>query len=1280
MQQIFDEQICKVDSGFFHRLKESAYWLEDKKDEYGGKIDLPYSLFMDKEYTDVEYHKEYPTIYHLRSALLHEDKTFDVRLVYLAVAHILRHRGHFLSRVGTDGNINFEESFQNFISLWNEMMEADSDVEVDTQQILSIQKILQDRRITKTKKKEVILKELPNVSKEMKEAVSLLVGGKVSLVKLFHNPDYGELEENKICFDEPEYEEKEEYYALNLGNDFELISKMRELYNWSKLAELMRGNVEGYFSDIKKADYDKHKKDLKVLKDLLKGSHDLYKRTFGVPQSKEANYSRYIGQYSVGKEKKRVDKKCSKEDFYKFLESQILPSIPESVEKQYIQEELKQGTFLPKQRVGENAIVPYQIHESELRQILKNAEQYLLFLKAKDESGFSNSEKIVQLLNFRIPYYIGPLNEKSPYAWVVKKSHEKVTPWNFYQVVDEEESAERFIMRATSMCTYLHGEKVLPESSLLYEKFKVLNELNNVTIKGQKLDVALKQRIYHELYERRSVVNMKKFLSYIRCHTEYTDVIREDIGGIAGDFKAALKSYHAFKKEFTDLMPSEWEKEDIIKDMTVFGSEIGLLKKRLIKKYPMYEKQLNALIRNYRCAGWGRLSEKLLSGIAFENEYGERVRTIIYQLWNTQKNLNEILFDSQYPFGELVDEENKQGEEQDENSRKGKINYSQVKDLYVSPAVKRQIWKAIQVVEEVRHAMGCDPQRIFVEMAREHQKSTMTVSRKRQLGEWLKGETELLEELSGKTDDQLRKDKLYLYFTQLGRCAYTGERIDVEDLLENNDLYDIDHIYPQSLTADDSLDNRVLVRKIENKRKNDIYPIDATIQKRMHAMWNIWYKKGLISQEKYRRLNRITELTEEELMHFVNRQLVETRQGTKAFMDVIKSILPTTEFVYVKAGNVSRFRRDYDMLKSREVNDFHHAQDAYLNIVVGNVYYMKFTKDIRKFFAKNGIQRTYNLNRMFDYNLVVGAENVWCADKGQSISKVKRVLENKKVLVSRQTYSRQGALFDLQPVRDGNALIPLKSGKGDERKTDTGRYGGYNSATITYYSLIAGKDKKGKMHVRMVPVPLYLMKKIEDSTESALAFYAEKTGLREISIKRAKIYMQTLFIEEGFRMRLAGKSDNRVVFHNANELVLEKAYIRVVRIAAKYASEKNVNKNAKVHFFNGVTEKDFDILYESLQKKLSETIYKEKGKTLYDVMEAGKERYLALSPEDKAIVVMEILKFFRCNAEMPSLKLIGGAEKGTPIRISEDVTERKTLAIIHQSVTGLYEVIERVNG
>lgn len=38
-------------------------------------------------------------------------------------------------------------------------------------------------------------------------------------------------------------------------------------------------------------------------------------------------------------------------------------------------------------------------------------------------------------------------------------------------------------------------------------------------------------------------------------------------------------------------------------------------------------------------------------------------------------------------------------------------------------------------------------------------------------------------------------------------------------------------------------------------------------------------------------------------------------------------------------------RHKFDMIKVREVNDFHHAKDAYLNIVVGNTYYVKFTKD-----------------------------------------------------------------------------------------------------------------------------------------------------------------------------------------------------------------------------------------------------------------------------------------------------------------------------------------------
>ena len=146
----------------------------------------------------------------------------------------------------------------------------------------------------------------------------------------------------------------------------------------------------------------------------------------------------------------------------------------------------------------------------------------------------------------------------------------------------------------------------------------------------------------------------------------------------------------------------------------------------------------------------------------------------------------------------------------------------------------------------------------------------------------------------------------------------------------------------------------------------------------MERLWRFWHEKKLISDEKYHRLTRTTELTNDELLGFVSRQLVETRQSTKALTELLGQIMPDqTEIVYVKAGNVSRFRQQYDLLKVRELNNFHHAQDAYLNIVVGNVYHLKFTKDIRKYFMEKGTYRTYNLTKMFNYTVKYRDETAW---------------------------------------------------------------------------------------------------------------------------------------------------------------------------------------------------------------------------------------------------------------------------------------------------------------
>ena len=67
--------------------------------------------------------------------------------------------------------------------------------------------------------------------------------------------------------------------------------------------------------------------------------------------------------------------------------------------------------------------------------------------------------------------------------------------------------------------------------------------------------------------------------------------------------------------------------------------------------------------------------------------------------------------------------------------------------------------------------------------------------------------------------------------------------------------------------------------------------------------------------------------------------------------------------------------------KVRDMNDLHHAKDAYLNIVVGNSYYAKFTKNAA-WYVKENPGRSYNLKTMFTSekkDIVRNGELAWKA-------------------------------------------------------------------------------------------------------------------------------------------------------------------------------------------------------------------------------------------------------------------------------------------------------------
>ena len=513
LQEIFAEEISQVDPGFFLRMKESKYYPEDKRDIEGNRPELPYTLFVDKTFMDKDFHKKYPTIYHLRKMLMETEDTLDIRLVYLALHHMMKHRGHFLLSGDISQVTEFKNTFNQFIeNIRNE--EIDFEIELDESAVQMIEETLKDKNLTRSAKKSKLVKGLNAKNVRDKAFLTLLSGGTVKLSDLFGMEELNEGERPKISFADNGYEEYAAVVEMELGELYYIVESAKAVYDWAILSDILGGSTS--ISDANVRAYEKHKADLKYLKAVVKEyfPKEVYNAVFVESSDKLNNYPAYIGMTKKnGKKVSLEGKRCSREEFMDFLKKNIVVKLPDEEAKMYLQSELEKDSFLPKQVNKDNGVIPYQVHKYELKKILDNLGDKIPFLK-------ENAEKIEKLFSFRIPYYVGPLRtgngENSKFAWAERKSTEKIYPWNFENVINVEQSAENFIRRMTNKCTYLIGEDVLPKDSLLYSKFMVLNELNNLRLDGQKISVELKQKIYRDVFCRSRKVTQKKLKSYLR--------------------------------------------------------------------------------------------------------------------------------------------------------------------------------------------------------------------------------------------------------------------------------------------------------------------------------------------------------------------------------------------------------------------------------------------------------------------------------------------------------------------------------------------------------------------------------------------------------------------------------------------------------------------------------------------------------------------------------------------------------------------------------------------
>ena len=1285
LSELFAEEIGRIDEKFFWRIQNS-YLIRESDAE-------PVRLFgtyaEQKKYCEL-----YPTIHHLICELMNNKEAHDVRYVYLACAWLLAHRGHFLNAVdkeNIDRVLSFDMVYEELVSV----LETDGYVlpwDKEQGREVIAQVLRMPRGVNaRMKKLSTALFAGDKIPKEIDEQYTynydamlrVICGGTASLSSLFGKAEYDELEEKSLDLS---YDDVRLATILqSLGDDAALVSAMKAIYDWAILTDIL---PEGKtISEVKVAVYEQHAEDLKTLKYFVRRylPKKKYSEVFRDANVKN-NYVAYSGNSSSCKERIKIEA-AKKEDFCKFILSVVKAITPEECDKTAYEDmlaRLDSRKFLPKQVESDNRVIPYQVYWYELNCILENAKGYLPFLLEKDDDGWSVAEKILSIFEFRIPYYVGPLKEnkeddRKKNHWMVRKAEGYIYPWNFTEKVDLDQSEEAFIKRMTNKCTYLPGEDVLPKCSLVYSAFSVLNGLNNIRINGNELPVDVKQGIYNDLFLTRAKVSAKAIRGYLesRLLVERDSVLT----GAEEAATSSLKSFLQFRSLLERGCLNYNDVEKIIARATCTEDSFRFLR-WLKENYPHLEEKDAKYIAGLKFLDFGRLSKRFLCSLqGTDKETGETF-TLIRAMWETNNNLMQLLSD-RFTFKDAIAEQAREY-----FSDVPKTLRERLDEMYVSNGVKRPIIRTMDVLTDIVRAKGGAPTHIFVEMARganEDQKGR-TISRLKQLEDLydrlkceevpaLRAQLALLGE---DAHNKLQSDKIFLYFIQLGRCLYTDKPIDFESVLAGDGKYNIEHIYPRSFVKDDSvINNKILVDSTVNGDKSDVYPVPANIRLDMAERWSCLHTLGLISDEKYKRLTRTAPFTEEEQYEFINRQLVETRQSTKVLTQLLQEAYPDTTVVYVKAGLVSEFRKTFDLLKSRTVNDLHHAKDAYLNIVVGNVWREKFWS--RRF--AQGEKYNIKAEVVFTHKVMRGDAVIWRGT--EDIATVKATVRKHSPHMTMYSYykhsGQSGGFFDQNLVLAGEGLIERKKG------LPTELYGGYSGATISGFALaryLAGK----RTEISLLPVKLLVLDRFVRDKTFALKYAQDELGEKaqnvELLFNHRVLKIGTMLSLDGLRLCLRGLGSSSTIGLATMAPFMADAktesYIkRLESLAEKHKKNPNIRFDEK---HDMVSAKENLCLYELFIKKLSAWPYNNRpgNSTLREKLSKQKDAFAALDPISQATILLQVLGIFG-RVKKADLSLLKESASSGIANLSLNLSAwRKSYSdvrIVDASASGLYETV-----
>ncbi|MFD2386678.1 type II CRISPR RNA-guided endonuclease Cas9 [Enterococcus rivorum] len=445
----------------------------------------------------------------------------------------------------------------------------------------------------------------------------------------------------------------------------------------------------------------------------------------------------------------------------------------------------------------------------------------------------------------------------------------------------------------------------------------------------------------------------------------------------------------------------------------------------------------------------------------------------------------------------------------------------------------------------------------------------------------------------------------------------------------------------------------------------------------------------------------------------MNRQLVETRQITKNVAIILDKIYndeakneKEVAIITLKSALTSQYRQgiiyvpndDFDELKLvsktnsrlkevklhdgfykvREINDYHHAHDAYLNNVVATYLYEampdlrplfvygEHSREIHKRFlgkyatTRKGqfkqllvdMQDEYWMRKDKEGNFIDG-EILWRRDEVLQI--VKKVLDYRNIQITKKlemmvTGGEEKSFYQDSRCRKDKTAIPYKT------NWDPSKYGGFKSPRTAYAIPVIKKNKP-----KLEPVLLVNRSKVETDGQFDCEKFKELNPTLKILGQPIWKY-QSFEMFDGTKRYIASASE----IHKGNQIKFSQEHMKFISCCQKYDEVKN--KLA----FDFVNESKH--LFQEILTAIKDNIHR------YRLIAEGIEVHRKFSNMLENIEKLSTQELVDNLLDAINITSVGTTNNafGRVRYKGSYLNEIWSATLIHQSVTGLYETREKL--